>query len=317
MIDLDFASRDLGETEDFLVRAYTKMNIGGDGENSSSRISRRWLGSVSYDELDFSYDMSYDADPLGRILLCRTHDGHIEEDYIGEPTDVFEPGDLTLFSPPELPSSGRICSARYDLTGFDPGLLDRVAATAPGRRPEPVRITGHRPVSVQAARRLSAVIDYLRDHVLSDAIARSSSLIVSTASSHLAAAALAAFPNNAGFEPTAMDRRDGAQPVLLRRAIAYIEDNAQGDISVVDIAADVYVTPRALQYMFRRYLDCTPMEYLRRVRLHQAHLELVDAAHGSTTVVQVAARWGFAHSGRFAVYYREAYGQSPHQTLRS
>ena len=29
-----------------------------------------------------------------------------------------------------------------------------------------------------------------------------------------------------------------------------------------------------------------------------------------------AQRWGFAHTGRFAVLYRQTYGQSPHTTLR-
>ena len=29
-----------------------------------------------------------------------------------------------------------------------------------------------------------------------------------------------------------------------------------------------------------------------------------------------AQRWGFAHTGRFAVLYRHAYVQSPHATLK-
>ncbi|WP_156763149.1 AraC family transcriptional regulator, partial [Mycobacterium sp. E787] len=33
-------------------------------------------------------------------------------------------------------------------------------------------------------------------------------------------------------------------------------------------------------------------------------------------VTQIAARWGFAHTGRFAVLYRQTYGQSPHATLK-
>ncbi len=74
--------------------------------------------------------------------------------------------------------------------------------------------------------------------------------------------------------------------------------------------------PRAIQLMFRRHRDCTPMEYLRRVRLHHAHQELLAAERAHTTVAQIAASWGFAHTGRFAVYYRQVYGQSPHSTLR-
>jgi AraC-like DNA-binding protein len=316
MNSLDFDSCDLGETEDFLVRNYTRMRIGANGEHRRARIRRRWSGPVTFDELSFSYNMSYNADPLGKILLCRVHTGRIEENFIGEPQDVFAPGDLTLLSPPELPYSGQVCQASYDLTGLPPALLDRVASSAPGTKSEPVQLTGHRPISAAAGRRLSAFIDYLRDHVLSDPAACASPLVTSSVAAHLAAAVLAALPSNAELDPAATDRRDAAKPVLLRRAIAFIEENAHKDIMLSDIAEHVYVTPRTLQYMFRQHLDCTPMDYLRRARLHRAHHDLLSGTRASTTVTQVANRWGFAHIGRFAAYYREIYGRSPHDTLR-
>jgi AraC-like DNA-binding protein len=69
--------------------------------------------------------------------------------------------------------------------------------------------------------------------------------------------------------------------------------------------------------MFKRHLETTPLQYLRRMRLHHAHQELLAAEHHHTTVTEIAARWGFAHTGRFAVLYRQTYVQSPHTTLRS
>ena len=59
-----------------------------------------------------------------------------------------------------------------------------------------------------------------------------------------------------------------------------------------------------------------PHRALRRVRLDHAHHELVDADPTETTVQQVAARWGFAHTGRFAAMYRQTYGCIPSDTLR-
>ncbi|MFV8317780.1 helix-turn-helix domain-containing protein [Mycobacterium sp. 23] len=317
MNSLDFDSCDLGETEEFLVRNYTAMRIEADGENRRARIHRRWAGPVTFDELSFSYDMSYDAEPLGKVLLCRVHSGRILENFIGEPQDVFAPGDVTLLSPPELPYSGQVCRAGYDLTGLHPALLDRVASSAPGVRSDPVRLTGHRPVTAAAGRRLSAVIDYLRDHVLSDPAACASPLVAGSFAAYLAAAVLDALPSNALLDATATDRRDAAKPVLVRRATAFIDENAHRDIMLSDIAEHVYVTPRTLQYMFRQHLDCTPMDYLRRIRLHRAHHELLSGTRASTTVTQIAHRWGFAHVGRFAAYYREIYGRSPHDTLRN
>ncbi len=72
-----------------------------------------------------------------------------------------------------------------------------------------------------------------------------------------------------------------------------------------------------MQEAFRRHLDTTPMAYLRRVRLERAHRELqvTDPAAGGT-VAEIAARWGFAHHGRFAALYQGCYGHAPSATLR-
>ncbi|KRE27356.1 AraC family transcriptional regulator [Mycobacterium sp. Soil538] len=311
--DLVFHSTDLASTEDFLVRAYTKMSIGaGPGETASAHVERRWVGPVNFDELQLGFTMSYDAAPLKRICLCRVHDGYIEEEFFGGEPDVLAPGDVALLSPPELPYSGRVCKASYDLTMFDTPLLDRVASSA--RPAEGVRLTGHRPVSAAAKRRLSRTIDYV------GSVAKSGEapppLVAATTASMLAAVVLSTLPNNAVMEPTATDRAD-AKPELLRRAVAYIDDNADRDVTLTDVAECIHVTPRALQYMFRKHMDMTPMEYLRRVRMDHAHRELLRSDPASTTVAIVAARWGFAHTGRFAAMYRQAYGVNPSDSLRA
>ncbi|MGW8989806.1 helix-turn-helix transcriptional regulator [Streptomyces zhihengii] len=99
--------------------------------------------------------------------------------------------------------------------------------------------------------------------------------------------------------------------------MTFIEDNAQRDIGLADIATAVHVTPRAVQYAFSRHTDLTPLGYLRRVRPHHAHTELRNALPGTTSVVAVATRWGFTHQGRFAAAHRAVYGQSPSTTLRT
>ncbi len=105
------------------------------------------------------------------------------------------------------------------------------------------------------------------------------------------------------------------RPPALRSAISYIDDNAADDIGVADIAAAVELTPRAVQYMFRKHLGTTPLGYLRRVRLERAHRDLVDADPTVDTVTAIAGRWGFAHAGRFSGTYRQTYGTAPSSTL--
>lgn len=100
------------------------------------------------------------------------------------------------------------------------------------------------------------------------------------------------------------------------RAVTFIEEHAHEDMSVADIAAAAFVTARAVQLAFRRYLDTTPLGYLRQVRLEHAHRQLLSADPGCTTVTAVAAGWRFPNSSRFSAYYRAAYGQPPARTLR-
>ncbi|MGX5772121.1 MULTISPECIES: helix-turn-helix transcriptional regulator [Microbacterium] len=105
-----------------------------------------------------------------------------------------------------------------------------------------------------------------------------------------------------------------AAPRTVRRAMAYMEQHAQEAITIDDVALAADISPRGLQYAFRRALDQTPMEYLRRRRLAGAHAELQGAT--GVSVAEIGQRWGFASASRFARHYREAYGRSPRQTMR-
>ncbi|MFJ5531797.1 helix-turn-helix transcriptional regulator [Streptomyces sp. NPDC093261] len=316
MDTLAFDSDDLAETEAFFNQAYARMHIGSETpDGNRARLVRHATDRVSVDELDLGFTMDYSVTPLGRICLCVVHAGTIEDHAFGAVQDDFGPGDLVCFAPPELPYSGRIREARYNITMLDPGLLTQVADLVPRSRPEPVRLTGHRPHSPAAAEHLKGTIARLRT-VLAEPALADQPLVVTTLTQHLAAGVLAAFPTTALTDPTGSDRAD-ARPAALRRAVAYIDDHADQAITVADIAAAAHVTVRTLQYAFRRHLDTTPLGYLRQVRLTHAHHDLRSADPDSgVTVTEVAARWGFYHPGRFSALYRRAYGRTPQTTLR-
>lgn len=178
-----------------------------------------------------------------------------------------------------------------------------------------IRFTGHRPISAAAAQAFRYATEFVCDTVLSDDD-KATPLVLAAAGRLLASAALAAFPSTVVQVNGNDDLSRHASPLTLRRAIDFIDENAHNDIGVSDIAATVYLTPRTVQYMFRRYLDLTPTEYLRKVRLERAQRDLIEMDRASTTVAATAARWGFAHTGRFAVQYRQMFGESPHETLR-
>lgn len=100
---------------------------------------------------------------------------------------------------------------------------------------------------------------------------------------------------------------------IVGRAIDYIEPRLADPISVRDLCAAIRVCPRTLSYAFSEVLGASPKSYLLASRLNRAHRDLADArVHAS--IQSIAARWGFSHMGRFAQYYRAAFGELPSVT---
>jgi transcriptional regulator GlxA family with amidase domain len=96
-----------------------------------------------------------------------------------------------------------------------------------------------------------------------------------------------------------------------------MEEHAADDIGLADITDAAGIGARGLQIAFRRHVDVTPLEYLRRIRLDRAHRELQAAGPADATVGTIASRWGFPHHGNFSALYLRTYGRSPSMTLRS
>ncbi|WEH42115.1 helix-turn-helix transcriptional regulator [Streptomyces sp. AM 2-1-1] len=310
-----FDSGSLESTEEFLSRAYTPMRIGGRPNNTRTRIVRTAAAGLTVDRLAFGYTMSYTANALGKVCLISVHSGTMVDTTDGR-HDVYGPGETFLIAPPDRPYTGALHSARYTITMFDPAVLDTVAAAGAHSAPGPVRLTGQRARDADANRRLGSTVAFLRDQVLTGSTAPEP-LVIASATQLLAAVALAALPSTAQQEEgERVDSRD-AHTDTLRRAQLFIEENAHRPIGLADIAAAAFVTPRAVQYAFSRHTDTSPLGYLRHVRLARAHQDLRTADPCTTSVTRIAARWGFAHVGRFAAAYRRLYGTTPATTLRA
>jgi AraC-like DNA-binding protein len=277
--------------------------------------ARTLAGPLAIDDVYMAGDITAAPDPLKKVFAVCVTGGRVSGECDGL-TGEAQAGDITLLSQPHLSHRVQAHDVRATSVLLEPALVASVATGLPSSQaPLPIRFSSFAPVDGEAARWLKDTVTYVQRSVLADD-ATATPLVVGHASRLLAAVLLSTFPNAATATPTPHDRTDH-QPVLLRRAMEFMDANATNDIALADIAEAVHVTPRAVQYMFRRHLETTPLQYLRRLRLHYVHLELQSADRMHTTVAEVAARWGFAHTGRFAVLYRHAYGQSPHTTLRS
>ncbi|OBB47606.1 AraC family transcriptional regulator [Mycobacterium sp. 852002-51961_SCH5331710] len=276
--------------------------------------ARATVGPLTLDEITVVGQAEIRPDPLNRVAVIWPTAGRIASACDGIRTEVAA-GEVAMLAQPHLPHTALFENAHFTAVLIDARVAAGVAAGLPGScAPLPIRFSSFSPVDDAAAQLWKNTVRYVKDSVLSDD-SPATPVLVEQASRLMAAVTLETFPNTATACPS-LHLRGESQPVLLRRAIEFMEANVHNDIALADIAEAVHVTPRAVQYMFRRHLATTPLQHLRRMRLNHAHQELLAAINGQT-VTEIAARWGFAHTGRFAVLYRQTYGQSPHVTLSS
>ncbi|MEU7476284.1 helix-turn-helix transcriptional regulator [Lentzea sp. NPDC042327] len=290
---------DLDEMQAALSVAYGKMRIhGGDGR-SWMRLRSRRFGPVRFDVIDSSIGFEATSGPQSAYIFGYLDGGRARYRTSGDYQNVL-PGHLLLTGQPEFPYSVVAEDPKATLVVVDRAVVDRFAGG--------VRFTSCTAVSARAAAAWRSTCVHLRDEVLP--AFEDEPLVVENATRLLIATTLATFPN-----VSLVDYGPGqARPHALKRAIAYIESEAEKDITAADIARAARVSLRAIQLAFRRHLDTTPTAYVRRVRLAQAHLDL---QRRQGTVTEIAARWGYARPSVFAAHYRSAYGVSPSQTLRS
>jgi AraC-like DNA-binding protein/tetratricopeptide (TPR) repeat protein len=104
-------------------------------------------------------------------------------------------------------------------------------------------------------------------------------------------------------------------PRGVRRALDAMHASVGREISLAKLAAAAGVSGRALQRQFRTFLGKTPHEVLTDIRFETARRKLLRGAPGMK-IMDVAARCGFPHFGRFSVAYRRRYGETPSQTLK-
>jgi AraC-like DNA-binding protein len=311
-------SRDPAEITSYLSRIYgARMHFEVLGRRHGDHLGLRH-GRIdagvgfAIEDVAHGGDVETRGEPTAGVVVLWPTSGRAES-HVNGGVGYARQGQVVLGSTATTPVRVRTCGATLKSAVIEPSLLALAAADLAPEVPKEVRFTSPVPVSANAGSALTAARRYVEETVLADESA--SPLVLAAAGRLLAAAVLSAFPTGADLAEGPHDRNDH-QPVLLRRAMSFIEEHAAREIGVADVASAVYVTPRALQYMFRRHLDSTPMAYLRRVRLDHVHRALIAGDRGTTTVTATASRWGFAHTGRFAVLYRETYGESPHVTLR-
>jgi AraC-like DNA-binding protein len=120
-------------------------------------------------------------------------------------------------------------------------------------------------------------------------------------------------PHN--YSERLQNHRPGIAPRHVKRAEEYIRNHCKTDVNIDDLAAASGVSARTLYKGFQEFRGVSPMKFLKLTRLESVHRELLDA-EPSDSVTRIAMDYGFRQLGRFAVEYRQRFGESPSDTLR-
>ncbi|MFE1831296.1 AraC family transcriptional regulator [Streptomyces yangpuensis] len=308
-----FRTTEVDVARDWLRASYgTSLRMRSPRPHSPFSYARTSVGSLSLSTLALPAEYSYATDPLGAVAVTHVVGGRMTAECKDDVTDA-GPGDVLAISQPHLPYAGRVYAAELRAVTVPVALVRELAGHPAGQQPRPLRFTRFTPVSPAMAAQWKRTVDYAETSVLA-LPADGAPLVVDAVARLLAATLLTVFPTDAGAERVLADGRDATSETV-RRAVAFIESHPEAEIGLTEMAAAAGVTPRALQYAFRRHLGTTPTAHLRRVRLALAHEELIAADPARDTVTAVAHRWGFHHQSRFAAAYRAAYGVLPRDTL--
>lgn len=105
-------------------------------------------------------------------------------------------------------------------------------------------------------------------------------------------------------------RSDVSAHPLVRRAVAIMNQTISEPISISDLAAQLNLSPRQLERIFRHQVGMSPNAYQRKVRLSHGDWLIRNSNRPMT---DIAVDCGFADASHFSRCYRQEFGHQPTQ----
>jgi AraC-like DNA-binding protein len=307
IIDESFQTADLGEAEAVARRVYPRAELReSQGDFHYEHLTRGTEGvNFTRFKINSRMDIAVDFDGVATFGLLLGGRYAVESN-----DDRVDSSQPFLFTP----GPGGSNSEELDVltVNIDTGLLERSAARRLGVDRVRLDFGGHQAISPALRTHWLRTLHYAWNSVMQVRDVFHNEAIRTATLETVVTAALAAFPIEVIASARASELSSSA---AIRRAQAFIDDNADQPITVAEIADAARLSVRALQLGFQREFEMTPMGYLRGVRLNGAHDDLLKA-DVEDRVADIARRWAFANLGRFAAQYRGRFGENPIDTLR-
>ena len=103
-------------------------------------------------------------------------------------------------------------------------------------------------------------------------------------------------------------QRNSSMPLLLRRALEYIDVHYSRPVQLADVALEVEVSPAYLSNLFTRHLGRSFIDQLTDCRIDKARQLLAEKCHSIKTVSRMV---GYQDPNYFSRLFKKCTGQSP------
>ncbi|WP_375748666.1 helix-turn-helix domain-containing protein [Vibrio sp. HN007] len=104
--------------------------------------------------------------------------------------------------------------------------------------------------------------------------------------------------------------KTNSSTLVLSRAMVFMEQQfSNSELKTEEIASSAFISVRQLERLFKSYLQTSPNQYLRNIRINYAEKLLLSEENRS--IQSVADKSGFTDSNYFAKCFKERNGISP------
>ena len=94
----------------------------------------------------------------------------------------------------------------------------------------------------------------------------------------------------------------------IKDPVDYVNNHFEKEISIQDLADVACLSVSALERRFKKYLNKTPKQFIREVRLENARRLLIESQQ---SISEVAYHSGFTCHSYFSQHFKEMFGELP------
>lgn len=106
---------------------------------------------------------------------------------------------------------------------------------------------------------------------------------------------------------------NGSIPQPLIKALDIISKRYNEPITVNSISNEIFVSVNTLERHFKKYLNITPSEYIKRKRLSEA----MGLMNSNASITQIASKCGFPDTSNFIQIFKRTFGITPYKYIKS